>query len=153
MKDEKNMNAITEETDAFVADSTEKVDIIEGEGVFTGLMVERTVYESNGKEYWGYFVRGTLRGREVVAWLKTKDRNGYEVLDLVFGDARSVPFYKFTGSMVDATTRKKTEYVTYKIRTEDEDGVYEMTVKPREDSDKALLTMLVSKAQKAQKAK
>lgn len=55
------------------------------------LFVEKEKFEFNGKEYFRYFIKGTVRGREVKISVappnKDTDRGGYTVLDIVFGDA------------------------------------------------------------------
>ena len=60
------------------------------------LTVERDTYETRDKkEYYNYFVRGQVRGREVRAELapKNKDFDGYELLDLIFDIAPTAELY------------------------------------------------------------
>lgn len=55
------------------------------------IMVERETFESHGKEYYSYFIKGVVRGKEIKIQVappnKDTDKNGYNVLDVVFGDA------------------------------------------------------------------
>ena len=55
-------------------------------------LVKQVYYETfeyNGKEYYGYYIKGVVRGREVKIGIappnKDTDKGGYTVLDLVFG--------------------------------------------------------------------
>ncbi len=54
-------------------------------------MVERETFESHGNEYYSYFIKGVIRGKEIKIQVappnKDTDKNGYNVLDVVFGDA------------------------------------------------------------------
>lgn len=55
------------------------------------IMVERETFESNGKTYFGYFIKGVVRGKDIRIQIvppnKDTDKGGYNVLDVVFGDA------------------------------------------------------------------
>ena len=55
------------------------------------IFVERETFESKGKTYFGYYIKGTVRGREVKVGIappdKDTDKGGYTVLDIVFGNA------------------------------------------------------------------
>ena len=51
------------------------------------ILVERDTYEKNGKTFFTYFVKGTLRGKEVKASVMPMDIGGYAVLDIVFNGA------------------------------------------------------------------
>ena len=46
--------------------------------------VERETFESNGKEYFHYFIKGNVRGRDIKAGVMPPDKGGYTVLDIVF---------------------------------------------------------------------
>ena len=49
-------------------------------------MVERETYVKNDKTYFSYFVKGTVRGKQVRVSIMPPDRGGYTVLDIVFGN-------------------------------------------------------------------
>ena len=51
------------------------------------IKVERETFEKNGKTYYGYFVSGVIRGRQVKVGIKPPDNGGYTVLDIVFDGA------------------------------------------------------------------
>ncbi len=107
------------------------------------IVVERETFKLKDKEYFSYFVKGTVRGREVKAGVKPPDNGGYVVLDIVFDNAMSAeltvkPFEikDDNGNVIKGNT--------YSVKSVDENGkVYECTVKPARASDKTLLTMLL----------
>ena len=51
------------------------------------ILVERETFEMEGKVYYSYFIKGTIRGRDVRAAVVPPDKGGYTVLDIVFGNA------------------------------------------------------------------
>ena len=51
--------------------------------------VERETFEMDGKTYFGYFIKGNIRGRDVKIEIKPPDNGGYTVLDIVFDGAMS----------------------------------------------------------------
>lgn len=107
------------------------------------IVVERETFKLKDKEYFSYFVTGTVRGREVRAGVKPPDNGGYVVLDIVFDNAMSAeltvkPFEikDERGNVIKGNT--------YSVRSVGDDGkVYECTVKPARASDKTLLNMLL----------
>ena len=126
----------------------ENVAIVEGDAIFTGLYVKRRFYQHEGQERFYCYVGGQLRGRDVEAGMIPKDFGGYEVLDIVFGEEDEVGLYKIPYEMRDEVTKKVTRGFTYKAMSQDEDGVYSCTVKHSRDSDKAILEMLLKKAER-----
>ena len=50
------------------------------------IFVERDTYEKDGNTYYGYFIRGNVRGKDVRVLIVPPDKGGYTVLDVVFGD-------------------------------------------------------------------
>ena len=48
------------------------------------IKVERETFESNGKEYFSYFIKGNVRGRDIKAGVIPPDKGSYTVLDIVF---------------------------------------------------------------------
>lgn len=54
------------------------------ENSIKNLMVEREIYQKDGKDFYSYFVKGKIRGKEVKARLSPKDIGGYDLLDIVF---------------------------------------------------------------------
>lgn len=117
------------------------------------LTVERETYEAkNNKEYYGYFVRGQVRGREVRADLvpKNKDFDGYEILDIIFDIAPTAEL-----TIREETSENehggKVRYMVYEVQNTDEDGIlYSYKLKPRAESDKSILNVLLQKAKRAE---
>ena len=50
------------------------------------IFVEREAYEKNGNTYFGYFIKGIVRGKDVKVLISPPDIGGYTVLDIVFGN-------------------------------------------------------------------
>jgi hypothetical protein len=112
------------------------------------LYVERERYKgkTDDKEYWGYFVSGTIRGRAVKVGLAAPDGGGYEILDIVFIGSETAELVKVPYEMTDDKTGKITSGYTYEAHNIDtETGeVYKAPVKPSRKSDKFLLEMLLA---------
>ena len=107
------------------------------------IMVERETFEKNEKTYFSYFIKGQIRGREVKVAIVPPDKGGYTVLDIVFGEAMKAEL-KITPFEIKDESGKVISCNTYAVHTTDENGeVYECSVKPYRNSDKALLNMLV----------
>ena len=117
------------------------------------LTVERDTYETRDKkEYYNYFVRGQVRGREVRAELapKNKDFDGYELLDLIFDIAPTAELY-IRDEESETASGSKSVYTVYEVQNTDEDGIlYIYKLKPRAESDKSILNVLLQKAQRAE---
>ena len=107
------------------------------------IVVERETFKMGEKEFYSYFVKGNVRGKDVKAGVVPPDKGGYVVLDIVFGNEMSAeltvkPFEikDDSGNVIKGNT--------YGVKSVDEDGkVYECTVKPARSSDKTLLAMLI----------
>ena len=107
------------------------------------IFVEREVYEKDGKEYFSYFIKGVVRGKEVRILIAPPDKGGYTVLDIVFGNEMSAEL-TLTPYEIKDDSGKVLKGNTYGVRSVDEDGqIYECKVKPLRDSDKSLLNMLL----------
>ena len=123
--------------------SVNESKVIETKEFVLKLFVEREKFQAkNGQEYWGYFLRGDVRGRAVKVDFIPKDKGGYEPLDIVFTVAPKAELI-MTEEVMKDNDGNKTKYTTYKVRTVDDLGELECGVKPARDSDKALLTMLI----------
>lgn len=118
------------------------------------LTVEREIYTAKDeKEYYCYFVRGKLRGREVRADLmpKNKDFDGYAILDIIF-DIASTAQLSIREEESETATGAKTRYKVYEVSNTDEDGItYSYKLKPRAESDKSVLGVLLQIAENAEK--
>ena len=107
------------------------------------IMVERETFESNGKEYFSYFIKGVVRGRNVKAAVVPPDKGGYAVLDIVFDGEMEAELVVKPFEMKDEHGKTITGN-TYMVRSYDEDGtVYECPIKPAKASDKSFLNMLL----------
>ncbi len=111
------------------------------------IYVERETFEMNEQTYFSYFIKGTVRGKDVKVAVIPPDKGGYTVLDIVFGNENKADLFLTPYEMKDEATGKIIKGNTYGIRTVDENGeVYECKVKPFRDSDKTLLNMLLRQA-------
>lgn len=107
------------------------------------IKVERETFESNGKEYFSYFIKGNVRGRDIKAGVIPPDKGGYTVLDIVF-DGQMEAELIVTPFEIKDVKGKTIKGNTYSVRSYDEDGaVYECPIKPARTSDKSFLNMLL----------
>ena len=108
------------------------------------IFVERDTYESKGKTYYSYFIKGQIRGKDVRVAIVPPDIGGYAVLEIVFGEAMAAELVAKPFEIKDDKTGSVISGNTYMVRSEDENGmVYECNVKPFRSSDKSLLNMLL----------
>lgn len=108
------------------------------------IKVEREAFELNGKNYFGYFVSGNIRGRHVKAGIKPPDNGGYTVLDIVFDGAMEAELSVTPFEMKAEDGRNITGNIYAVTSTDPDTGeVYSCKVKPARESDKTLLQMLV----------
>lgn len=107
------------------------------------LTVEREAFDLNGKTCYSYFVKGTVRGREVKAQLTPQDNGGYVILDIVFDGADTAELV--IGSVSITNDKGKTEtFPSYTVKNTDANGeVFECPVKAARKSDKTKLAMLL----------
>lgn len=109
----------------------------------TKIKVERETFKSNGKEYFSYFIKGIVRGRNVKAAVVPPDKGGYAVLDIVFDGEMEAELVVNPFEIKDEHG-KTIRGNTYMVRSYDEDGtVYECPIKPAKASDKSFLNMLL----------
>lgn len=107
------------------------------------IMVERETFESKGKTYFSYFIRGKVRGKDVRVAVVPPDKGGYAVLDIVFGEAMEAELVAKPFE-IKTETGDTIKGNTYAVYTVDENGeVFECAVKPYRNSDKTLLNMLL----------
>ena len=97
------------------------------------IFVERETFEKNGRTFFSYFIRGNIRGKDVKVAVVPPDKGGYTILK---------PY-----EIKDEATGRVIAGNSYAVQSVDEDGeIYECSVKPYRNSDKALLAMLVKRA-------
>ncbi len=111
------------------------------------IFVERETFEKNGRTFFSYFIRGNIRGKDVKVAVVPPDKGGYTVLDIVFGNEMAAELILKPYEIKDEATGRVIAGNSYAVQTVDEDGeIYECSVKPYRNSDKALLAMLVKRA-------
>ena len=108
------------------------------------IFVERETFEKNGKTYFSYFIKGTIRGKDVKVAIIPPDKGGYTVLDIVFGNTMAAELVVKPFEIKDDATGKVIAGNTFAVQSYDENGdVYECAIKPFCASDKALLNRLI----------
>lgn len=107
------------------------------------IMVEREAFDLNGKTCYSYFVKGTVRGREVKAQLVPQDNGGYVLLDIVFDNADTAEL--IIGSVSITNDKGKTEtFPSYTVKNVDDNGeVFECPVKAARKTDKTKLALIL----------
>ena len=118
------------------------------------IFVERETFEKNGRTFFSYFIKGVIRGKDVKVAVVPPDKGGYTVLDIVFGNEMSAFGNEMSAELIlkpyeikDEATGRVIAGNSYAVQSADEDGeIYECSVKPYRNSDKALLAMLVKRA-------
>lgn len=116
-------------------------------------VTRKTFTGKDGKEYWGYIVKGTVvrvkngkrLEKEVTVDFVARDQGGYEVLDLIFFGTDEAELVMHEETMTNEKTGEVTTYTVYEIQASDDDGtVHSYKVKPSRESDKSLLAMLIN---------
>lgn len=108
------------------------------------IVVEREIYEKNGKQYFSYFIKGTVRGKDIRVLITPPDKGGFVVLDIVFNNEMKADLVVNPYEIKDEATGNVIKGNTYAVKSLDADGtIYECPIKPFRASDKALLTMLM----------
>ena len=144
-----------------MSNSTSKataVQEVKEEGVV--LKVKRELIEDaktkSGDDMYAYVMReyfdvmGQKREFRVEFTVRSKDRKadygGFDMLDIIFMVSDEA-FLRITDEvMVNTETGETTQYKTYEIYNEDEDGVvYSYKVKPLRDSDASKLEVVIQK--------
>ena len=111
----------------------------------TTFVLERAPFKTkDGREMFNYFVRYAILGKEYKADFEAKDQGGYELLDLMFSIKPTAELVMWEEAMTDDRGNVTMTGNTYGVKSVDEDGVvYECKIKPFQESDKALLAMLL----------
>ncbi|MBR1925889.1 MAG: hypothetical protein IJ837_03430 [Clostridia bacterium] len=107
------------------------------------IMVEREPFQKDGKNYFSYFIKGTVRGKDIRVLITPPDKGGWQVLDIVFGDANEAELELKPYEMKNEATGEVIKGNSFAVKSVDENGeVYECKIKPLRSSDKMLLNML-----------
>ncbi len=108
------------------------------------IMVERELFERNGKSYFTYFIKGNVRGTDVRIAVMPPDKGGYAVLDIVFHNEMQAQLVIKPYEIKDEATGNVIKGNTFAVVSHDTDGTeYECPIKPFRQSDKTLLNMLL----------
>ena len=108
------------------------------------IKVERETFEKDGKTFFSYFIKGQIRGKDVRILVTPPDKGGFAVLDIVFGNEMQADLIVNPYEIKDDATGNVIKGNTYAVHSVDENGeVYECSIKPFRQSDKALLNMLI----------
>lgn len=108
------------------------------------IMVEREPFSKDGKSYFSYFIKGNVRGKDIRVLITPPDKGGWQVLDIVFGEAMQAELVLKPYEMKNEASGEVVKGNSYAVRTVDENGeVYECKIKPLRSSDKMLLNMLI----------
>lgn len=110
------------------------------------IFVERETYTKDDKEYFSYFIKGNVRGRDIRIGIVPPDFGGYVVLDIVFDGAMKAELQLKPYEIRDEKTKKVTKGNSFVVVSKDEETgkTYECPIKPSRKSDKALLDMLLA---------
>ena len=118
---------------------SEKKEKIE-EAVDRVLKIEREPYVSKktGKSGFSYYLKGTVRGREVKAKVIPKDKGGFEVLDIIYDGVIACDLRVEKGEMKNENG-DIIKFETYTVFSKDPatGEEFDLKVKPDKDSDKA----------------
>lgn len=107
------------------------------------IVVEREMIEKNGKSFYTYFIKGTIRGKDVKIAVTPPDFGGYTVLDIVFGNEMKAELVAEPYELKDSSGNIVSGN-SFMVRSIDENGeIYECKIKPFRASDKSLLKMLM----------
>ncbi len=108
------------------------------------IYVEREQITKNDKTFFTYFIKGSIRGKDVKVAIVPPDFGGYTVLDIVYNGAMQAELVLKPYEIKDDKTGKVVKGNSYGVISTDDDGtVYECPVKPFRSSDKALMNMLL----------
>ena len=121
------------------------------EAIETTLKVTREMFgrDKEGKPAFNYSVRGTMRGREVIARLQPIDKYAYHTMALVFGEDSKISqadLVHRTMTNKDDNGNVRTNHSWSASFKDPEDGfVYELPLKRVSANDEAILLMLEQK--------
>ena len=107
--------------------------------------VKRQSFEMKGKQYYSYFLIGTIHGKEEKIGIKPPDVGGYRVLDIFF-EGKTEPTFTATPFEMKTEDGRMISGNTYSVQSVDEETgeVFSCKVRPARESDKTMLAMLLS---------
>ena len=106
-------------------------------------LVERETYQKGGKEFFSYFVKGKIRGKDIKAYLTPDGIRGYDLLDIVFLGEKTAKLRATPNEMVgdDGVVHSFMSYECYNIDNETGEE-FACKLKPMTSSDKKILELL-----------
>lgn len=143
---EKNEKKVTEQVttqaSAFVAETTANGNFVITREAIKGANGKQ-LKTQDGRLYFAYLLRGTLRNRPVKVDFSPKDKGGYELLDLVFDVSPKAEL--IISEVTQEINGVKSRRPIYTVNTVDEDGVvWKSEIKPTRQSDRDMLAMLIT---------
>lgn len=124
----------------------EEKEIKASDIIKSGLKIERSKYVKDNKEYFNYFVKANLRGKEINANLVPSDIGGYELLPIVFYESETIDLGLVPYSITNEKTGEVQSGFTFVGYSMDTDGtLYTTKLRASHDSDKAILNVLFQK--------
>lgn len=109
------------------------------------LYLERELFTTkDGKDYWGYSVKGRFAGRDIKVDFVASDQGGYEVLDMLFALSEDDVEVVMRDEVMTDDSGRETAYTVYEAQIIDDDGnKFAYKIKPSRNSDKTLLQFLL----------
>lgn len=105
---------------------------------------EKYINKNSGKENYSYFVKGSVKGKELKAQMSPPDISGYAILDIIFDENDKVELKATPFSITDKATGQVITGNTYSVQYIDEDGeIIDYKVKPYKPTDKTTLKLLL----------
>lgn len=143
---EKNEKKVTEQATAqapaFVAETTANGNFVITREAIKGANGKQ-LKTQDGRLYFAYLLRGTLRNRPVKVDFSPKDKGGYELLDLVFDVSPKAEL--IISEVMQEINGVKNRRSVYTVNTVDSDGIiWKSEIKPTRQSDKDMLAMLIT---------
>ena len=112
------------------------------------IMVERETFISKDKEYFSYFIKGKVRGKDVKVGVIPPDKGGYTVLDIVFNDQMACELVT-TPFELKADNGQVIKGNSYSVRSFDENGEvndgYELDCNTDDENAESLYWHVVDK--------
>lgn len=99
--------------------------------------------KTTDKVFYNYSVKGQVRNRDVVAYMSPKDKGGYALLDIVFGDSNEADLIVTPCETVQENG-DIIKWTSYMVRNIVDGEVYECDIKPLRGSDKTVISMLLN---------
>lgn len=127
-------------------ENVENVEVKENAEKESVLMIEREPYKSkkDGQEYFNYFIKGIIKGKEVKTAVVPVDKGGYQLLDIIFLTSDACPLKVKPFEITNEKTGEVVSGNTYAVSLTNENGKeFELKIKPASDSGKTIIAYLL----------